>query len=354
MKKISNQYYDGTKLLSLKDLDGNKPELYIVTSNRSDGKTTFYNKLCVNKFINNKSKFIVSHRFNYELDDVADKFFKDIGKLFFKEYTMKSVRKASGIYHDLILTHVPTSTSITCGYAISLNSADQLKKMSHFMTDADRWVFDEFQSETNHYCDREVSKFISIHTSLARGQGKQVRYLPVYMLSNPVSLINPYFVELGISDRLQKNTRFLRGHGFVMEQNYNENASTKQKESGFNKAFSKNKYTIYSSQGVYLNDNMSFIEKPEGYNRYLATLKFNSGEYCVREYPDLGIVYCGTNVDKTFSTKIAVTTNDHSINYVMLNQHKYFIALLRYYFEKGCFRFKDLNCKTAILKTISY
>ena len=28
-------YYDGTKLLSLKDINGNTPELYICTSNRS-------------------------------------------------------------------------------------------------------------------------------------------------------------------------------------------------------------------------------------------------------------------------------------------------------------------------------
>ena len=54
-------------------------------------------------------------------------------------------------------------------------------------------IFDEFQSETNHYCTDEIRKFISVHTSVARGQGKQSRYVPVFMLSNPVSIINPYF-----------------------------------------------------------------------------------------------------------------------------------------------------------------
>ena len=347
-------FYDGTRLLSLKDLDGNTPEIFMVTNNRSAGKTTFFNRLCVNRFTDKKQKFIVSYRFNYELDDVADKFFRDIGKLFFNDYSMKNVRRASGIYHELVLTEPRTGAEECCGYAISLNSADQLKKMSHFMSDAERWVFDEFQSETNHYCDREITKFISIHTSLARGGGKQVKYLPVYMISNPVSIINPYFVELGISERLQKNTKFLRGHGFVLEQGFNETASQLQKESGFNKAFKKNKYTAYSAQGIYLNDSMTFIEKPTGYNRYLATIRFNGTDYCIREYPELGIVYCGTNVDNTFTTKIAITTADHNINYVMLNQHRYFIDLLRYYFDKGCFRFKDLNCKTAVMKTISY
>ena len=53
---------------------------------------------------------------------------------------------------------------------------------------------------------------------MARGQGEQNRYLPVYMLSNPVSIINTYYVELGISSRLTDETRFLRGDGFVLEQ----------------------------------------------------------------------------------------------------------------------------------------
>ena len=53
-------------------------------------------------------------------------------------------------------------------------------------------IFDEFQSETNKYCADEIKKFLSIHTSVARGKGEQRRYVPVYMLSNQVSLILDY------------------------------------------------------------------------------------------------------------------------------------------------------------------
>lgn len=146
---------------------------------------------------------------------------------------MTSKRRASGIFHELYIDDEP------CGYAISLNSADQLKKYSHLFSDVERMIFDEFQSETNHYCSDEIRKFISIHTSVARGQGKQSRYVPVFMLSNPVSIINPYFVELGISERLKDDTKFLRGDGFILEQGFIETASKAQKDSGFNKAFPK-------------------------------------------------------------------------------------------------------------------
>lgn len=342
------RYYDGTKLLSLLDKNGNKPEIYICTSNRTGGKTTYFGRLCVNRFKNHNEKFALIYRYNYELDDCADKFFKDIGKLFFPNMTMTSTRKASGIYHELFLNDV------SCGYAISLNSSNQLKKYSHLFSDVSRCLFDEFQSEDNRYCSDEVKKFISVHTSIARGQGEQIRYVPVYMLSNPVSIINPYYVEMGICERLNDNTKFLRGDGFVLEQGYVESASKAQKQSGFNKAFANNDYIAYSTECIYLNDNKAFIEKPTGESRYLATLKYKGVDYGVREYAVEGIIYCDNKADKTFKNKITITTEDHEVNYVMLKRNDMFLTNLRYFFEKGCFRFKDLRCKEAILKALSY
>lgn len=343
-----SKYYDGTKLLSLKDINGNKPEIYLCTTNRTGGKTTYFGRLCINRFLNHGEKFGLIYRYNYELDDITDKFFKDIGSLFFPNMSMTSKRRASGIYHELFLDEK------SCGYAFSLNSADQIKKYSHLFADIERMLFDEFQSETNHYCNDEIKKFISIHTSISRGQGEQVRYVPVFMLSNPVSIINPYYVELGISERLRNETHFLRGNGFVLEQGYVDSASKAQKESGFNRAFYKNSYVAYSSECVYLNDNKAFIEKPTSKGRYLATLKYKGAEFGIREFPEEGFIYCDDKPDLTFALKITVTTSDHAINYVMLKRNDLFLSNLRWYFERGCFRFKDLRCKEAVLKALSY
>lgn len=341
-------YYDGTKLLSLKDLNGKTPELYMVTSNRTGGKTTYFARLCVNKFLKGQGKFALLYRFNYELDDCADKFFKDIQRLFFKGHDMCSKSRAKGIFHELFLDNV------SCGYAISLNSADQLKKYSHFFSDVERIIFDEFQSETNHYCSDEIRKFVSIHTSIARGQGKQVRYVPVYMLSNPVSIINPYYCSMGISERLQDTTKFLRGDGYVLEQGFNQSASCAVMESGFNRAFKNSDYVAYSAQGIYLNDNKAFVEKPCGSNTYICTIRYMGSDFGVREYAESGIIFVDDKPDSSYPLKITVTTEDHQINYVMLKRSDNYLMLLRYYFEKGCFRFKNLRCKEAILKALSY
>lgn len=354
---MASKYYDGTKLLSLKDMNGNKPEIYICTTNRTGGKTTYFGRLCVNKFIQKGEKFCLIYRYNYELDDIATKFFKDINSLFFTDKFMRSERRAKGIYHELFLCDAGVDAKdggVSCGYAVSLNSADQLKKYSHLFSDVCRMIFDEFQSETNHYCADEIKKLLSIHTSMARGNGEQIRYVPVFMLSNPVSIINPYYVELGISERLTSETKFLRGDGFVLEQGFVESASEAQKESGFNRAFANNKYVAYSSESVYLNDSTSFIEKPVGVSRYICTLRYNEKDFAVREYQEQGYIYCDDKADTSFKLRLAVTTADHQVNYVMLRANDSLLSLMRYFFEKGCFRFKDLRCKEVILKALSY
>lgn len=342
------KFYDGTKLLSLTDINGKKPEIYICTSNRSAGKTTYFSRMFVNRFKKHGEKFALLYRFNYELDNCADKFFTDIRTLFFPNDEMTSEKFARGMYHVLYLN------GEKCGYAIALNNADQIKKYSHFFSDVERLLFDEFQSETNHYCNDELTKFKSIHVSLARGNGEQSRYLPVYMVSNPVSLINPYYTELGISYRLNNNTRFLRGNGFVLEQGFNESASNAQRESAFNSAFADSKYSEYNIQGVYLNDSLAFIERPTGKSRYLCTLKYNGRSFGVRSFPDSGVIYCDNSPDETYPIKFALTTDDHNVNYVMIKQNQFLIDTFKYYFDNGCFRFKDLLCKEVIFAVISY
>lgn len=350
-------FYDGTKLLSMQDINGDKPEIYLCTTNRSAGKTTFFNRLCFNKFTNDKEKFALLYRFNYELDDIADKFFKDIGRLFFPGYSLRSERKSNGIYHELFTkrnSDPEDYEGVSCGYAITINSSDQIRKLSHLFSDVQRIIFDEFQSESNHYCTNEITKFISIHNSIARGNGMQSRYVPVYMLSNTVSIINPYYTELGISSRLKQDTKFLRGEGFVLEQGFVEGASEALKKSAFNRAFAHNGYLAYASENVYLNDSTAFIEKPSGRNRYLCTLRYKGNDYGVREYPDEGIIYCSNRADLNNPNRVSVTTEDHRINYVMLKSNALFMSNLRYYFEKGCFRFQDLKCKEALMKAVSY
>lgn len=341
-------FYDGTKLLSLMDINGNKPEIYLTTGNRSIGKTTWFNRYAVKRFKEKHRKFCLIYRWNYELSDCADKFFKDIQRLFFPDDEMTEKRRANGIFVELFLNEQ------SCGYCVTLNNADSLKKFSHLLSDVDIIIFDEFQSENNHYCPSEINKLLSIHTSIARGAGEQVRYVPMFMLSNKVSLINPYFLSLGISDRLKNDTKYLKGDGYVLEQTFMENVSVMQLASGFNRAFKNEDYVAYSAMNVYLNDNDAFIDKPKGDSRYVATLKNSNNLYSIRYYYEDNLYYIDKSVDEDFKTKLSFNASSHDASYIMMNSSSSYVLMLRGIFEKGLIRFKNQECKSAFFEMLKY
>lgn len=349
------KFYDGTKLLSLKDLSGRKPEIYIATSNRSAGKTTYFNRLVFNRFLKTGSQFMLIFRYNYELGNIGDAFFRDIGHLFFNDYVVTSVAKSKGLYMELHAHLRGTDEKHCCGFAVALNQADNLKRVSHMFSNVGMMLFDEFQSETGKYVPDEMEKLISIHTSVARGSGAPVRYVPLVLLSNMVSLINPYYDAMGISNRLKTDTKYLRGNGYVLEQNFYENIAREQEQSAFNRAFSDSNYIQYlSKSNIYLSDSASFIETPKGEHTYLLNILCNSRIFSITEFIDAGFMYCSDSFDKTFPLTVAVTLQDHSPNKIMLERHSILISRLREYFNKGLFRFRNLLCKEAVLKFLAY
>lgn len=183
------------------------------------------------------------------------------------------------------------------------------------------------------------------------------RYVPVYMISNPVTLLNPYFAKFNISTRLKENTKILRGTGWVLEQNLNKNALKANQDSAFNQAFLSDKYIAYSTEGIYLRNDKSFLttqKELKGKNNYICTFKVDGKDYSLREYVETGYIYVSDVVDNTNKIKISVTTEDHGINYFLKARYANLILNLRFIFESGNFRFKNLDCKSACLKLISY
>lgn len=343
-------FYDGTKLISMKDKNGNEPEIYIATGNKSQGKTFFYNRLMVNKFLDKGEKFILLYRYAVELENCVEQFFGDIGPKKFPTYEMTSKRQAKGKFYSLFLNDKP------CGFAISVNSADFVRKNAHYFNQCDNMLFDEFMPMSDYdYCPDEVNKFMMIHSSIARGEGKMYRPVKCYLVGNLISKINPYYVALNLHKDLPDNAKYYRGDGFVVEVCMNESAKKEQEQSAFNRAFSGMNNSIMKSdlEGTYARDSNNFVEKLTGSNQYLFTIVYDGVDYAIRQYTDLGLIYISDNADVSYPTKIAVTTADHDVNHIMLQSCQMQIVILRNLFNKGCVRFKNNMCKKAFLELVA-
>lgn len=350
-----NHFYDGGPLLGMTDIRGEKPEIYISSTNRTGGKTTYFNRYALKKFRESGEHFMLLYRYQNELEEVADRFFGDIKGLFFPGITMRSVKMCGGKYVRLeIAPDLPYENEKDipwelCGFATALSAYDFIKKNSHRFTTVKRIILDEFQPEDGRYLKDEPAKLMSIHTSLARGQGKQVRYLPVIMICNPVSMVNPYYLAMQITHRLDTKTRFLKGDGFVMEQGYVESAAKSAQESPFNRAFKNLSYAAYSAQGVYLNSNLAFVERMSGPNSYYCGLLHDSKKYSIRLYHNQGIFYMASGWDESHPLKFSSSELEHNENTTMLSSFSTLVSTWKRAFEKGVWRFQNIDAKYALI-----
>lgn len=316
--KTEEPYYNGEKLLNMLDLDGERPEIYISTSNRSAGKTTFFNGSAVHDFIQNGNKFTILYRNKYETESAAESFFKEIGKIFFPRLTMIQETLVKNVCYRLLIgesVDIDDSDAafcgVCCGYVISLSAAEQIKRCSHLMSDSTKIIFDEFQSEKGAYLKNEISLLMSIHDSLARGDGQQAKYLPLYLIGNLIDIYNPYYESLGITQRLTPECNYMRGNGWVLEQGFNAAASESHEKSAFHKAFASESYTATSKAKEYLIKDSQFIDKTiPNRGLYIATIRFNSINYGIRYIEEYNIYYISVKIEPSKKMQFAATEND--------------------------------------------
>jgi hypothetical protein len=341
------KYYNPEKILNMKDLDDEEPSIYMITTNRSAGKTTAFLKKALEDFKKDGSQTVLMYRYQYELNAAAD-IFKDVLNMNFElGAEMKVASCAHGLFYQLFLDDKPF------GFSVSLSNPDSLKKYSPVFADVNNIIFDEFQCETGRYLPKEIEKFQSIYLTIARGGGEQSRNVKVFMLGNMVTIMNPYFINFGVHKRLKDNTNFMRGNGWVAEFGFNASASSAIKSHGFFKAFAKEDYMNYSTEKVYLHDASVFIDKPKGRFKYICTIVHDSISYGVREYFDEGIIYVSHKPDGSCHNVIAFKASDHNQNTIMLSHYSYLWKNIRDAFNNGYLRFDDMRAKSAIFDILS-
>jgi hypothetical protein len=349
-------HYDPHALLAIKDLDKKEPAIHICTTNRSGGKTTgFLIEQLKNYHIKKKKgegggQGFLIYRELSELcgchgiyEDVLS-LYPDLGK------EMTSVPVSKGKFYQLILDNEPF------GYAFALKANDKVKKFSPLFRDLDFGIMDEYQSEDGAYLKGEFTKMQSLIVTIARGGGKIARHVNVYLLGNPVTLLNPYYLGFGIPKRLRDNTHFLRGHGWVAEFDTIDEATQAIQETAVYRAFNDNSpstYMAYSTENKYLKDAETFVQKPTGRSKYMCTIIFDNEKFGVREFFQEGYLYITEKIEPSCNMVLAFKANDHTENTIMVNRFSATYKAIKESYLSGLLRFDSLKSKNVIFDILA-
>lgn len=351
-------YYRINRLLSKKDINGKTPEIFIVSGTRTAGKTFAVKEFLLSDFLKTGNQFLLQFRKNFDLDACETAFMEDI-KNVFSGYTMTSHSERRGAYKVLTLSGPGIADETECGFATYLNAYETIKRASSRFEKVGNRFMDEFQSENGDYIDREISKYMSIHYSIARGYGKQYRYVREFLVSNTFSKYNPYFIALGVSDRIEPGAKFIRGDGWVLEITNNENAQAGMLNSGFAKAFSNSSYIKSAAENQFILDNDAFINIENTRDMmYYATIVFYSDEADAPDkiavYVGYNRVYCSGKVNNDFKRVITFNPRTHDESTILSQGNNYLLNFFRDSFDRGYMFFESGRIKKIVLDIMKY
>ena len=352
------KYYTGEKILSAVDLDGKKPEIYIIDGNKSAGKTVYFTRYCMKRAKENGEIFGLYVRYSVEVMGAATSTFAETMRLFFPDYTIKEKPMLKGKFAKIYVQNLKTGDTFHIGYTLAINAVDAVKRYSSVFAEIQRLLFDEFQPESGRYCTEEFEKFTACHIAISRGGGNASRYVPVFMLSNHVSLLNPYYYNLGISERLQSDTKILKGKGWVLEFVQNDTAANQLKESRFNTAVSGTKNFTFSTEKVFLYNDTKLIQKKiPSPARYLFTIVLEDKNLGVRLFRDENGNRCyhvSEKIDTSCLERFAPDMVSHDNTTILRGAAKPFLENMRRYIDYGKVYFENEYCKKQIIDILHY
>ena len=183
-------WYNAQQLLSYKRLYN------IICGVRGHGKTYDETKRCIDIGLQEKNlSFVVLVRYIEDINFVKDSWWSIVEHLYPK-YKFFSQRRL--IYAQ----NLETSETFVIGEFVAISEYMRVKKSPRPYVKI--IFFDEFLNEENDYLNDEITKFLNVCDSIIRNR-EDVRVL---MVSNTITLINPYFSYFGIN---KLNGRFTKG-----------------------------------------------------------------------------------------------------------------------------------------------
>lgn len=320
-KGISSKVrYNGHELLSRNSLWN------MVLGERGNGKTYFFKKWCIQSFKKTGHQFVWLRRYKTELKDM-DTFFTDIAKEFPDDKF--SLEGSKFLINGKVM-----------GYLMALTQQVTKKGVSY--ENVDKLIFDEVLIEKGnyHYLTNEVHTLMNLWNTICRA-----RDVRVFLISNSVSEINPYFSYFKIR---------IRGHftkvkeDFILEYCDTEEYREAVKQTRFGRFISDTEYGSYAINNEFIVDNHEFIEKKSNKSKNTFNVKIGKVIFGVWIDMSIGKMFISPKNNPKLIT-YCFYTDDMQPNYLMLNGRSANIKLLKNALENGCLYYENFETKAKFI-----
>lgn len=244
--------------------------LNMVMGARGLGKTYGAKKFVINNAIRKGEQFIYLRRYRSELKNKQN-FFDDIS-VAFPGYEFR----VNGSVAEMRMVSDKEWSAI--GYFVALSVSQANKSVAYPAVTT--IIFDEFIIERGsvRYIPGEVQTLLNFYSTVDRWQDKT----RVLMLSNAVSIMNPYFIQYDIDPSYGEFV--MRGDGFICahfvdsKQFASEVARTRFGQFIINY---DEGYASYSISNEFVDHNDDFVLKKNGNARYVLTMRTSQGVFSI-------------------------------------------------------------------------
>lgn len=337
---MESKYWDIKRTMSYNAL------FNFIIGMRGAGKTYGALKECISHYLKTGKQFMYVRRMKTELDKLTT---MRNGRLFnavqkdpeFKDYVLSAESNTLYLVRD---SKEGKADKEIIGYAQPLSTASILK--SDAFPDVDTILFDEFiidNSGTYHYLKDEVTKFLDLYETVARG-----RDVRVFFLSNAVTLANPYFDFFHLDKPHNGDIQRFGGSKDILVQNVVPAILSKEKkETRFGRIIGDTEYSDYAYDNEWLLDNTDFIAKKTSRCVYFMTLRYKDSWLGIWLDELQWIFYISADVDLQYPRVYSATTDDHKPNIMLFKAGKKlgFMKNLIDAYQSGCVRYENLKLK---------
>lgn len=308
----------------------------IIIGERGVGKSYSSKKHVVKKAIKTGRKFIYMRRYETELElmlnnQEEEPFFKDISKdPDFKDINFEIQNK------------VAYANGKEIGYFMALSRQAHYKSIPY--PDVDFIIFDEVFIQSNRYLKNEITQFLEFLETVGR-----LRDIKVFMLSNFISIANPYFMAFDLSLPYGKDIKLFKDGTIAVCYIKNEKYREVKRETKFGKLISGTSYERYAIDNEALNDTNSFIRKKSRGSYHLFNIVINGNFYGVWKDTQKMCLVVSLDYNNDCPILLSFDFNSHTEKTTLARTRSpYFKSLISNYSGGNLF-FERLDIKEQVL-----